>query len=463
MPQPLLGLALEVARKSWFFEWFHLEPLTEERPGHGQLVRFAPAGGAFHDLVALDLSLDADGRIAAASLGLDRRFIENPDDTGYAADITQSFLRAATPPPGDVARAFAEELAAWSTARAAVSPSEALETYLGEQAEVALPAVGCRLLLRNLRIHEERWLVVSVTAVAIPTIEHHTFEANGITLHYAGAGAGRPIVFLHGFPEFWYAWKDQLAEFGTDHRAIALDLRGYNLSSRPADPAAYRLPLLLEDLRALVTQLGAGPVTMVAHDWGGAIAWVFAMTYPDLLERLVIINAPHPVIFAQELATNPAQRQASQYMLFFRSPGAEAALSADNYARLTETVLADGLRRGYFTEDDRAAYLEAWSRPGALTGGLNYYRASPLAPAVPGQTPDTAPLPFVPVTLDIPTLVIWGMRDEYLLPGNLEGLELWVRRLTIERIHDADHWVVHQKPALVNALIRRFLAESRET
>src|SRR5215469_10320740 len=164
---------------------------------------------------------------------------------------------------------------------------------------------------------------------------HNYAEVNGIRLHYAAEGQGPLMLFLHGFPEFWYAWKDQLAEFGRDHLAVAPDMRGYNLSDKPADVEQYAVPHLVEDVRALASALNGGQrFTLVGHDWGGVVAWAFALAHPELLERLVIVNAPHPAIFQRELRGNPEQQLASRYMLLFREPRAEALLCENNYARL---------------------------------------------------------------------------------------------------------------------------------
>ena len=285
-----------------------------------------------------------------------------------------------------------------------------------------------------------------------PAVDHAYADVNGVRLHYATSGHGPLIVFLHGFPEFWYEWKNQLAEFGRDHTAVAPDMRGYNLSSKPSELSAYAMPALVEDVRALASDLlkstGGGKFTLVAHDWGGAIAWVFAAMHPELLDRLVIINAPHPTIFGRELRENPAQQQASQYMLLFRSPSAEATLSANNYAAL---VAALGV-----TGDDKDAYLAAWSQPGALTGGLNYYRAARIGPPQPGDAPSE--LTAQPLIVRVPTLVIWGEKDMALLTGNLDGLDTYVPALTVRRIPDATHWVVREKSPEVNRMIREFLA-----
>lgn len=295
-----------------------------------------------------------------------------------------------------------------------------------------------------------------------PVIEHAYADVNGVRLHYAAAGHGEPILFLHGFPEFWYAWRDLLLEFGRDRRAVAPDLRGYNLSSKPAEVEAYAVSHLVEDVRALAGHLGHERFVLVGHDWGGVVAWAFAMAHPERLDGLVVINAPHPAVFQRELSENPAQQEASRYMLLFASPEAEEALAADDHAMLVEAVLAEGLEEGYFAAEDRDAYLEAWSRPGALTGGLNYYRASGIGPpeAGAGGQPEggsgaPAGLPDLEVT--VPTLVIWGERDPYLLTGNLEGLNRHVADLTVRRVPDAGHWIVHQRPELVIDAIREFL------
>ncbi|MEO7653411.1 MAG: alpha/beta hydrolase [Bryobacteraceae bacterium] len=290
-----------------------------------------------------------------------------------------------------------------------------------------------------------------------PLLTHSIADVNGVRIHYVSAGRGELILFLHGFPEFWYEWKKQLPEFGRDHFAVAPDLRGYNLSSKPSDVADYALPVLVEDVRALAAHLGYTKFTLVGHDWGGALAWAFAIAHPECLRHLIIINAPHPAIFLRELRDNPAQQKASQYMLVFRSPMAEDLLSANGYSMLVRAVMTEGLSKGYFTEEDRKAYIEAWSIPGALTCGLNYYRAARVGPPSGDERPPVPPDPIA-LTVRVPTLVIWGEQDTALLPGNLNGLERVVTNLRLERIPDGTHWVVHEKPDLVNRLIREFLS-----
>ncbi len=289
-------------------------------------------------------------------------------------------------------------------------------------------------------------------------IERRHVEVNNVRLHYATQGTGPLVLFVHGFPEFWYAWKAQLAEFGRDHQAVAPDMRGYNLSAKPPGVDAYRIDHLVEDLRALAEALGHRRLTLVGHDWGGVAAWVFAMVHPGWLDRLVIVNAPHPAVFARELADNPAQQQASQYMLLFRSDKAEQALSADGFAALERALWGQPPSSHAFSAEDRQAYREAWAQPGALTGGLNYYRAAGIGPPSGGAPARSDPVDREGLTVRVPTLVIWGERDTALLTGNLRGLEDYVPNLTVRRIPDGTHWVVHEQPALVNRLIREHLA-----
>ena len=207
-----------------------------------------------------------------------------------------------------------------------------------------------------------------------------------------------------------------MPEFAKDHRAVAPDMRGYNLSEKPVGVDHYQMKDLVEDVRALAEHLGYKKFILVAHDWGGGVAWSFAIAHPEYLEKLIIINCPHPAILARELAENPAQQKASQYMLFFRSAQAEQQLSANNYAGLVDGVLGDGLKSGVFTEADKQAYIAAWSQPGALTGGLNYYRAANLGPPSP-DLPAAPPVDSANMVVKVPTLVIWGEKDTALAHG----------------------------------------------
>jgi len=298
-------------------------------------------------------------------------------------------------------------------------------------------------------------------AGSTPSLSHEFAEVNGQRLHYAKIGRGPLILFLHGFPEFWYEWKSQLADFSRDHTAVAPDLRGYNLSSKPDEVSAYTVPNIVADVHALATTLlkstGGTTFTLVAHDWGGVIAWVYAAQHPEMLDKLVILNAPHPTIFSRELRENPAQQQASQYMLMFRSQEAEALLSENDFDWLKRAVLGKNP-----SPADEDAYVEAWSQPGALTGGLNYYRASgvgpPASPAAASAPPASPATAAPPLMIRVPTLVIWGEKDTALLTGNLNGLDQYVPKLTVKRIPDGTHWIARENPADVNRLIHEFLA-----
>src|SRR5579864_553437 len=248
-----------------------------------------------------------------------------------------------------------------------------------------------------------------------PMLKDKYVKVNGVKLHYVTAGKGPLILLLHGFPEFWYEWKNQLVEFGKDHQAVAPDLRGYNLSDKSTELDQYRMANLVEDVRALADHLShKKKFVLVGHDWGGAVAWSFAIAHPDYLEKLVIINAPHPGVFARLLTSDPAQQKASQYMLMFRGEQAEKILSDNNYAALVGAVLGAGLKTGVFTEEDKQEYIKAWSQPGALTGGLNYYRANRVGPPAPAKDGDpkvasTGNFAVDPNALmvKVPTLVIW--------------------------------------------------------
>jgi pimeloyl-ACP methyl ester carboxylesterase len=282
-------------------------------------------------------------------------------------------------------------------------------------------------------------------------LNDHYVNVNGVRLHYVATGTGPLILFLHGFPEFWYAWKNQLSAFGSERHAVALDMRGFNLSDKPSDVAQYRLNVLVEDIRAFADLLSHGrKFVLVGHDWGGFVAWAFAMAHAEALDKLVIINAPHPAVFTRLLTSDPAQQKASEYMEIFRSEQAEHLLSANNFDVLANKVMVFGSKNGPPLED-KPEYIKAWSQPGALTGSLNYYRANRLSTS---QIDSANPRSFM---VNIPTLVIWGEKDPALLPQNLHGLQQFVPQLTIKRLPEASHWLVHRQSAEVTAYIRDFL------
>ena len=294
-----------------------------------------------------------------------------------------------------------------------------------------------------------------------PLLEDGFARVNGVRLHYKSAGNGRLVLFLHGFPEFWRCWEKQLLDLGKDNHAVAPDMRGYNLSDCPPDVRDYRAKLLVEDIRQLARSFTQDKFVLVAHDWGGAVAWSVAIAHPELLSHLVIVNSPHPYLFWRELANNPAQQKASDYMLLLRDPKAERVLSDNHFERLLRMRFVDRAP-GPALAADKAAYREAWSQPGALTGNLNYYRASPLYPPS-ACDPGAGKLKLDPkdFVVKVPTLVIWGEKDRALLPSILDGIEEVVEKVEVVRVPDATHWVMDEKPDLVNAEIRRFILKGK--
>jgi pimeloyl-ACP methyl ester carboxylesterase len=264
------------------------------------------------------------------------------------------------------------------------------------------------------------------------------------------------VLLLHGFPEAAWIWDEVVAEVVQAHpgvQCVAPNLRGYPGSSAPAEIAAYKARALLADLEAAITALGAPLDLLVAHDWGGALAWALAAQRPELLRRLLIINAPHPATFLRELRSSPPQQAASAYMNFLCRPDAEALLAADDFRRLWRFF---GEPR-WLTPERRARYRAGWAA--GLTGPLNYYRASPLRPALAADDAlHTLTLPDAAVTVQVPTTVLWGEDDVALLPGLLDGLERWVPQLTLKRVAGASHWLVHEQPQRVATEIAAMLA-----
>lgn len=292
---------------------------------------------------------------------------------------------------------------------------------------------------------------------------------HGITLSCRIAGEpGRPLlVFLHGFPEGAFVWDPLLTHFADPrhggYRCVAPDLRGYGDSSSPADVAAYRARHLVQDIVALIADQGQGrpAACLVAHDWGGAVAWNLAALPAPPIERLAILNSPHPATFLRELRNNPDQQAASAYMNFLVRPDAEALLGADDHRRMWALFEADG-GAPWMTAEVRDAYRALWRGGPGLVGGCNYYRASPLRPATPDDPAAAAvTLPDEAVTVRVPTLVLWGLKDRALLPALLDDLERWVPRMTLYRLPGASHWLVHEQPEEVTARLAAFLAAGR--
>jgi epoxide hydrolase 4 len=299
--------------------------------------------------------------------------------------------------------------------------------------------------------------------MAPPVSSGHFVQVQpGVRLHYAEAGdPSRPLMLmLHGFPEFWGAWSGLMPRFSGDWHVVAPDLRGYNLSDKPEGVESYRASRLIADVAGLVRALGHERCVLIAHDWGGAIAWSVAITHPDVVERLVILNAPHPVPFARALARDADQIRASAYMNWLRRTGSESVLAADGFKRL-ERMLAGGRGAGWFDVATRERYRQAWAQPGALGAAVNWYRASPLHPATETE-PGASALDLDPdrFRVEVPTLVIWGERDTALLPVLLDGLDRLVPVMRIVRLPEATHWLVHEQPGRIADEIEGFLQSS---
>jgi epoxide hydrolase 4 len=296
-----------------------------------------------------------------------------------------------------------------------------------------------------------------------------TFDAtlpHGITLGCRAAGKpGAPLlIFLHGFPEAAFVWDEMLAHFSDRYRCIAPNLRGFGPSSAPRESEQYRVKHLMQDVIALIEQVGGGPIeALVAHDWGGAVAWSLAAAKPALMKRLVIVNSPHPATFLRELQTSPEQQAASAYMNFLCRPDAEKLLAENDFARLWPMFenmgAADPSREGggWLTEPVRDQYRAVW-RAG-LTGGCNYYRASPLRPPTAADSAVTK-IAFTPefVTVKVPTLVVWAEDDIALPRALVEGLGEFVPNMRLVRVPGATHWIIHEQLALVAAEIEAHLA-----
>ena len=289
---------------------------------------------------------------------------------------------------------------------------------------------------------------------------------HGITLSCRAAGQrGRPVlVFLHGFPQAAFVWDDLLLHFSKPehggYRCIAPNLRGYEDSSTPPDAKDYRAKHLVQDLTALIGSETAGaPLSaLVAHDWGGAVAWNLANQHPQLLQRLVIVNSPHPGTFLRELQSNPRQQAASAYMNFLARPDAAALLAADDYRRLWP-FFEGTLGAPWLTDAVKDRYRALWRGGAGLVGGCHYYRASPLRPPTAEDAGAAAiDLPDAMLTVRCPTLVMWAMDDVALLPELVDGLDVWVPDLTLEKIDGASHWVLHEQPERIAAGLQAFLA-----
>jgi pimeloyl-ACP methyl ester carboxylesterase len=284
---------------------------------------------------------------------------------------------------------------------------------------------------------------------------HESVEVNGVELHYAHAGDGPLILFLHGFPQSWYQFRHQLADFSRDHLAVAPDLRGHNLSSKPPDVHAYLTCSLVEDVRQLVERLGYEQFVLVGHDVGGAVAWSFALHHPEMLSALVVLDTPHPALFDDALHNDPEQQEASAYMLTARRPDASEIFSADDFR-----VLRDSLNEPFISEEDLDHYVSSWREPGAMAAALRWFHAEGQGPPSPDGTPASANIirHISPLTITMPTLVMYPTADRWIRPASHEGLERYVPDLTFIEVDGATHWLPEERPELVHQTIRRHLS-----
>lgn len=263
------------------------------------------------------------------------------------------------------------------------------------------------------------------------------------------------VILLHGFPESHRTWRHIVPHLARDHRVVAPDQRGYARSDKPEGVDQYTTDKIIADVVALADALGIDRFTLVGHDWGGAVAWGAALTRPDRVARLVIVNAPHPYVFQRSLFDDPDQRAASQYMTRFRDTTLDQGLVGEGLRRFLGTTFAEHGAE-FLLGEDKAAYLDEWSQPGAMTAMLNWYRASRVVVPAPGEDaarPAFLDAPFPPVTQ--PTLVVWGTQDKALRPVQLDGLADVVPDLTVERV-DAGHFVTWQQPQAVIDAMRRW-------
>lgn len=279
-------------------------------------------------------------------------------------------------------------------------------------------------------------------------VTDRTCAVGDVTIHYVEAGNGPLVVLLHGFPEFWYSWRNQIpALAAAGFHVVAVDLRGYNDSSKPRAIDAYRLPELVKDIAGVITQIGEGPCTLAGHDWGGAVAWLTAMLYPELVNRLIILNSPHPVAYLREMRRSPRQKWRAKYQLLFHPPWlAEFVMRRFRYALLRRTLA----RLGSFTSEEIERFVEAWEKPGALTGMANYYRAMRHRKGMRGLMR----------RIDIPTLMIWGDLDPFFTRDTLRDFGEYVPDLRIEHISYVGHFVQTDAPGRVSELMIGFVKQS---
>jgi len=290
-------------------------------------------------------------------------------------------------------------------------------------------------------------------------LAHEFAELNGVRLHYVTGGSGPLMVFVHGLPQCWYMYRHQLAEFSRDHRVVAVDLRGFNLSGKPQRLYEYGVLPCALDLHALVTKLGYGEAVVMAHDIGVAVGWSFTLHYPEMVKALVTVGGAHPALFERELRDNPEQQQASRHWLSLRRPGSEDFYRENDFG-LFRSIFE---RMPFLTEQDRASYLRSWREPGAIDGILAWTRREGWGPPEDSTPAKGNYVPEVsPLTTNVPVLAVYGDADPYIRPGCYRGLGEYAARLEVKSVPGAGHWICEEAPSLVNGYVRGFLAATAQ-
>ena len=277
-------------------------------------------------------------------------------------------------------------------------------------------------------------------------IEERYVETNGIKLHTIIVGEGEPIVMVHGFPDFWYGWKNIILDLKGKYKLIVPDTRGINLSDKPEGVENYKLKILVEDIRGLVEALHLDKFILVGHDWGAMISFAYAGLYPESLKKLIILNGPHPKIGKSLAVTSEEQKKALSYVEVFKRPDAPILFSKDDFRGLRASGVFNNK-----TEFDKDKYREAFSQPRALDSGFNYYRANANEPGEDNGFNDWSG------NISVPTMIIWGMKDPYLKPIVLNAIENYVSNIKIVRSPIATHWVMDDDPELVISSIQDFI------
>lgn len=283
--------------------------------------------------------------------------------------------------------------------------------------------------------------------------QHRFVETNNIRLHCVIQGEGDLVILLHGFPEFWYSWRHQIPALAKHFKVIVPDLRGYNDSDKPE--TGYDLDTLSADIRGLIERLGYKRAHLVGHDWGGTIAWHFAQKFPNLLDRLAILNAPHPQQFMQELVSNLDQLRRSWYLLAFQVPALPEWLIRQNLRSIMRTLLQEqSIRKGAFTEKDTEIYQAALEKPGAISAVLKYYRQL-LSPQAWLENWGRSP-----ALITAPTLVLWGEEDVFFSQKLTEEMDRLVSAsLKLKLLQQCGHWVQQEVPQTVNRELLDFLRQ----